>query len=127
MDLKAIPGYLDRMAQMYVQFIIDNSMLNDVCVHNIHLRDLLEMQDSLASLDLVEIMVSVGLLVEMVKKVPLALRDYEEKVDARVLQGSLVLLVLMDFLELMETLGKLDKRYIPICTLLYSLYILHEM
>lgn len=118
MDLKAILGYLDRMVQMYVQFNIDNSILNDVCVHKIHFRDLLEIKDCLASLDLMEITVPAGLLVEMVKKVPWALRDYEEKVDARVLQGSLVPLVLMGSLELVETLGKLDKR----CISIYSLY-----
>lgn len=95
-------------------------MLNDVCVHKIHLRDLLEIQVQLASLDLVEKTVPVGLLVKMVKKAPWALMDYEEKVDARVLQGSLVPLVLMEPLELVETLGKLDKRCI-------TLSILHDM
>lgn len=77
-------------------------------------------QDHLAFLDLMEKMVFVDPLVEMVKKVPWALMDYEVKVDARVLPESLVLLVLMEPLELVERLGKLAKRCVSINTLLYS-------
>lgn len=84
---------------------------------NTQFRDLLEVQENLASLDLMEIMVPVDLLAELVTKAPQVQMDYEEKVDVRVLQGYLVALVLMEILDLMGIVEMLAKRCIPIYTL----------